>query len=111
MSSSFGLAAPSLAQALMAPLICSSFEIADQAYSHSMMLRGNFKEARRSFLAAYELEPANPLILSNLELLTAATGMCSGYRVSRRIDQGAIFVGATRGSVTPRYWHGALGAI
>ena len=73
------------------------FELADQAYSHafkllgkrrsfqllnnhgySMMLRGNFKEARRSFLAAYELEPSNPLILNNLELLN------SSYRFVQR---------------------------
>ena len=47
-----------------------------------MMLRGNLRQARRSFLAAYELEPANPLILNNLELLN------SSYRyVQRRPGQ------------------------
>ena len=74
------------------------FDLADQAYSHafklvgkhrsfqllnnhgySMMLRGNLKEARRSFLAAYELEPTNPLILNNLELLN------SSYRYVQRL--------------------------
>jgi len=54
----------------------------DRASGYSMMLRGNFKEARRSFLAAYELEATNPLVLSNLELLN------SSYRyVQRRPGQ------------------------
>ena len=43
-----------------------------------MMLRGNLRQARRSFLAAYELEPTNPLILSSLELLN------SSYRLALR---------------------------
>ena len=47
-----------------------------------MMLRCNLRQARRSFLAAYELEATNPLVLSNLELLN------SSYRyVQRRPGQ------------------------
>ena len=65
------------------------FDLADQAYSHaiklrgptvhilnnqgySMMLRGNLKEARRKFLKAYELDPGNPTIANNLELLNTS---------------------------------------
>jgi Flp pilus assembly protein TadD len=75
------------------------FELADQAYSHalklrgpsvqilnnqgySMLLRGDFKEARRKFLKAYELDPGNVTIANNLELLN------SSYRfVQRTPDQ------------------------
>ena len=75
------------------------FDLADQAYSHalklrgptvqilnnqgySMMLRGNLKEARRKFLKAYELDPTNVTIANNLELLN------SSYRfVQRRPEQ------------------------
>ena len=65
------------------------FELADQAYAqaikltgptvqvlnnqgYSMMLRGNLKEARRKFLKAYELDPGNPTIANNLELLNTS---------------------------------------
>jgi Flp pilus assembly protein TadD len=65
------------------------FDLADQAYSHaiklrgptvqilnnqgySMMLRGNLKEARLKFLKAYELDPGNPTIANNLELLNTS---------------------------------------
>jgi Flp pilus assembly protein TadD len=65
------------------------FDLADQAYAnaikltgptvqflnnkgYSMMLRGNFKEARRLFLKAYELEPSNPTIINNLKLLDSS---------------------------------------
>ena len=43
-----------------------------------MMLRGNLKQVRRSFLKAYELDPANPVALNNLELL-------SSYRYVQRL--------------------------
>jgi len=36
-------------------------------YSH--LLRGNLVQARRHFLKAYELDPSNPTIANNLELL------------------------------------------
>ena len=72
------------------------FDLADQAYSHaiklrgltvhilnnqgySMMLRGNLKEARPKFLKAYELEPGNPTIANNLELLNTS------YRFVQRL--------------------------
>ena len=73
------------------------FELADKAYSqafklkakpsiqllnnygYSMMLRGNFKEARRNFLRAYDLDPGNPVIVNNLELLN------SSYRYIQRL--------------------------
>jgi len=71
------------------------FELADQAYAqalkltgptvtllnnqgYSMMLRGNLKEARRKFLKAYELDPGNPTVANNLELLN------SSYRFVQR---------------------------
>jgi Flp pilus assembly protein TadD len=75
------------------------FDLADQAYSHafklkgrpsfqllnnrgySMMLRGNLKAARRDFLRAFELEPNNPLVLNNLELLN------SSYRYVQRTPE------------------------
>ena len=44
-----------------------------------MMLRGNLREARRSFLRAYELDPGNPVVLNNLELLN------SSYRYIQRL--------------------------
>jgi len=44
-----------------------------------MMLRGNLRQARRSFLKAYELDPANPVALNNLELLN------SSYRYVQRL--------------------------
>ena len=72
------------------------FDLADQAYSHaiklrgltvhilnnqgySMMLRGNLKEARRKFLKAYELDPGNPTVANNLELLNTS------YRFVQRL--------------------------
>jgi len=65
------------------------FDLADQAYAqaikltgptvqvlnnqgYSLMLRGNLKEARRKFLKAYELDPGNPTIANNLELLNTS---------------------------------------
>lgn len=71
------------------------FDLSDQAYSHalklrgpslqilnnqgySMLLRGNLKEARRIFLRAYELDPSNPIVANNLELLN------SSYRFIQR---------------------------
>ncbi len=62
------------------------FDLADRAYDqaiklvgrntmmlnnlgYSQLLRGDLKQARRHFLAAYELEPDNPFIRNNLELL------------------------------------------
>jgi len=71
------------------------FDLADRAYAYvlrlrgptvqilnnqgySMMLRGNLKEARRIFLKAYELDPGNPTIANNLELLN------SSYRFVQR---------------------------
>jgi len=71
------------------------FDLADRAYAYvlrlrgptvqilnnqgySMMLRGNLKEARRIFLKANELDPGNPTIANNLELLN------SSYRFVQR---------------------------
>lgn len=65
------------------------FDLADQAYAsaiklagytvqvlnnqgYSMMLRGNFEGARRAFLRAYKLDPTNPTVLNNLELLNGS---------------------------------------
>jgi Flp pilus assembly protein TadD len=66
------------------------FDLADQAYAqaiklrgrptaellnnqgYSMMLRGNLKEARRLFLKAHELDPGNPTVANNLELLNTS---------------------------------------
>ena len=62
------------------------FDLADKAYEkvlqlaprnatllnnagYSQLLRGNLKSARRFLLKAYELEPDNPYIANNLELL------------------------------------------
>jgi Flp pilus assembly protein TadD len=36
------------------------------------MLRGNLVKARTKFLKAYELDPANPTIVNNLELLNSS---------------------------------------
>jgi Flp pilus assembly protein TadD len=65
------------------------FDLADQAYAaatrlrgvtvqllnnegYSYMLRGNLVKARAKFLKAYELDPENPLIVNNLELLNSS---------------------------------------
>src|SRR6201994_2700463 len=62
------------------------FDLADQAYAqairlggetvqilndqgYSLMLRGNLNGARRKFEKAYTLDPGNPVIANNLELL------------------------------------------
>ncbi len=65
------------------------FDLADRAYAqaiglvgetiqilnnegYSYMLRGDLVRARRKFLKAYELDPANPTIINNLELLNGS---------------------------------------
>lgn len=65
------------------------FDLADQAYAqaarlggetvqllndqgYSYMLRGNLTAARRKFEKAYSLDPANPVIINNLELLNGS---------------------------------------
>jgi Tfp pilus assembly protein PilF len=65
------------------------FDLADQAYAQSIklagetiqvlndqgysyMLRGNLNAARRKFQKAYALDPTNPVILNNLELLNGS---------------------------------------
>ena len=65
------------------------FDLADQAYAsaikltgetvqilnnqgYSYMLRGNLPKARAKFSKAYELDPANPTIVNNLELLSSS---------------------------------------
>lgn len=65
------------------------FDLADQAYAqairlggetvqvlndqgYSYMLRGNLSAARRKFEKAYSLDPGNPVIANNLELLNGS---------------------------------------
>ncbi|WFU22274.1 tetratricopeptide repeat protein [Bradyrhizobium sp. CB1717] len=65
------------------------FDLADQAYAqairlggetvqilndqgYSYMLRGNLNAARRKFEKAYALDPGNPVIANNLELLNGS---------------------------------------
>lgn len=65
------------------------FDLADQAYAqairlggetvqilndqgYSLMLRGNLGGARRKFEKAYSLDPGNPVIANNLELLNGS---------------------------------------
>ncbi|MGE9007774.1 tetratricopeptide repeat protein [Leptospira interrogans] len=65
------------------------FDLADQAYArairlggetvqilndqgYSFMLRGNLYAARRKFERAYSLDPGNPVIANNLELLNGS---------------------------------------
>ncbi len=65
------------------------FDLADQAYAqaiklggetiqvlnnqgYSYMLRGNLRGARQKFLKAYEIDPTNPFVLNNLELLNSS---------------------------------------
>ncbi|MGY4406880.1 Flp pilus assembly protein TadD [Bradyrhizobium sp. USDA 3315] len=65
------------------------FDLADQAYAqairlggetvqilndqgYSLMLRGNLSGARRKFEKAYSLDPGNPVIANNLELLNGS---------------------------------------
>jgi Flp pilus assembly protein TadD len=65
------------------------FDLADQAYAqairlggitvqilndqgYSYMLRGNLTGARKKFMKAYELDPGNPTIANNIELLNSS---------------------------------------
>nr|WP_249150253.1 tetratricopeptide repeat protein [Bradyrhizobium sp. JYMT SZCCT0180] len=65
------------------------FDLADQAYAqatklggetiqllndqgYSYMLRGNLNAARRKFERAYSLDPTNPVVINNLELLNGS---------------------------------------
>jgi Flp pilus assembly protein TadD len=65
------------------------FDLADQAYAqairlggvtvqilndqgYSYMLRGNLTAARRKFEQAHSLDPGNPVIANNLELLNGS---------------------------------------
>ena len=65
------------------------FDLADQAYAqairlggetvqilndqgYSLMLRGNLSGARKKFEKAYSLDPGNPVIANNLELLNGS---------------------------------------
>jgi Flp pilus assembly protein TadD len=65
------------------------FDLADQAYAqavrlggetvqvlndqgYSYMLRGDLTRARRKFAKAYELDPTNPTIVNNLQLLNGS---------------------------------------
>jgi Flp pilus assembly protein TadD len=65
------------------------FDLADRAYAqatrltgetfqllnnlgYSFMLRGDLMRARQKFLKAYELDPTNPVIINNLELLNGS---------------------------------------
>ena len=72
------------------------FDLADQAYAqaikltgetvqilndrgYSYMLRGDLGKARAKFLKAYELDPTNPTVINNLQLLNAS------YRFIERV--------------------------
>lgn len=65
------------------------FDLADQAYAqairlggetvqilndegYSLMLRGNLSGARKKFMMAYALDPGNPVIANNIELLNGS---------------------------------------
>lgn len=73
------------------------FDLADRAYAealrlsgpdaqilnnqgYSRLLRGDLVAAREKFLAAYELEPGNPLIQNNLLLLSSSERMVQRHR-------------------------------
>jgi Flp pilus assembly protein TadD len=75
------------------------FDLADQAYAqaiklrgasvqilnnqgYSYMLRGDLARARQKFLQAYKLDPANPTIQNNLQLLNS-----SGRFIQRTPEQ------------------------
>jgi len=65
------------------------FDLADQAYAaaikltgetvqilndrgYSYLLRGDLGKARAKFLKAYQLDPTNPTVINNLQLLNAS---------------------------------------
>jgi Flp pilus assembly protein TadD len=67
------------------------FDLADQAYAqdgetvqilndrgYSYLLRGDLTKARVKFLKAYQLDPTNPVVINNLQLLN------SSYRYIQR---------------------------
>jgi Flp pilus assembly protein TadD len=72
------------------------FDLADQAYAtaikltgetvqilndrgYSYLLRGDLGKARAKFLKAYQLDPTNPTVINNIQLLN------SSYRFVERI--------------------------
>jgi len=72
------------------------FDLADQAYAqaikltgetvqilndrgYSYLLRGDLAKARAKFLKAYQLDPTNPTVINNLQLLNAS------YRFIERV--------------------------
>jgi Flp pilus assembly protein TadD len=67
------------------------FDLADRAYAqairlggesvqilndqgYSLMLRGDLSGARKKFMSAYTLDPSNPVIANNIELLNSSRG-------------------------------------
>jgi len=50
----------------------------NQGYSY--LLRGDFGRARQLFLTAYEIDPNNPTVLNNLELLSGSAKMVERHR-------------------------------
>jgi Flp pilus assembly protein TadD len=82
------------------------FDLADQAYAHaikltgetvqilndrgySYMLRGDLGKARAEFLKAYELDPTNPTVINNIQLLNSSSASSNGYRSLRSAAAGA----------------------
>ena len=45
------------------------------------MLRGNLSAARRKFEKAYSLDPTNPIIINNLELLNGSRRFIESHRI------------------------------
>lgn len=55
---------------------------------YSNMLRGDLREARRNFLLAYEMDPANEVTLNNLQMLKSSVAISQG-KLRQRSDTGA----------------------
>lgn len=50
------------------PMIGNRIEFHNN-YGYSLLLRGDLKGARKHFLIAYEMDPANPIAANNLQML------------------------------------------
>lgn len=55
------------------PLIGNRIEFHNN-YGYSQLLRGNLQLARKHFLIAYEMDPANETVANNLELIRNSSG-------------------------------------
>jgi Flp pilus assembly protein TadD len=65
------------------------------------MLRGNLSAARRRFERAYSLDPTNPVILNNLELLNGSRRFIERPPKQSTIIRNNVEIRVCRGRTVP----------